>query len=77
MACNNFFQLRSKIMHNKLLIGGISGLFQNANLPENRMKHPWILIFGHRGMYCSPGWWDCAKPTARTRIGIPIDGTLK
>ncbi|XP_064621991.1 acid phosphatase type 7-like [Lineus longissimus] len=26
---------------------------KKANLPENRAKHPWIIVYGHRPMYCS------------------------
>lgn len=26
---------------------------KNANKPENRLKHPWIITFGHKPMYCS------------------------
>ena len=34
-------------------------------------------MFGHQGMYCGPGWWDCAKENAKTRVGIPVDGVLR
>ena len=30
---------------------------------------PWVIIFGHRPMYCAMGWWDCASNTTRTQIG--------
>ncbi|XP_042902962.1 acid phosphatase type 7 [Parasteatoda tepidariorum] len=26
---------------------------KKANLPENKIKHPWIITMGHRPMYCS------------------------
>lgn len=28
-------------------------VFQIANKPENRAQRPWIIIYGHRPMYCS------------------------
>ena len=26
---------------------------QEANKPENRSKRPWIIVIGHKPMYCS------------------------
>ncbi|KAF5302288.1 hypothetical protein FQA39_LY10327 [Lamprigera yunnana] len=44
-----------------------------ANLPENREKHPWIIIMGHRPMYCSlTDKDDCTYHNTMTRIGIPF-----
>ncbi|CAB3223364.1 unnamed protein product [Arctia plantaginis] len=40
-----------------------------ANLPENRSKRPWIVLFGHRPMYCSDSNdIDCS--VEYTRVGI-------
>ena len=25
----------------------------DANRPENRLRHPWIIVFGHRPIYCT------------------------
>ncbi|XP_049700211.2 acid phosphatase type 7 [Helicoverpa armigera] len=41
---------------------------QRANLPENRSKRPWIILFGHRPMYCSNILSDCDSES--TRFGI-------
>ncbi|XP_040575753.1 acid phosphatase type 7 [Lepeophtheirus salmonis] len=44
-----------------------------ANLSKNREKRPWILVFGHRPMYCSnTDKDDCTKFKARTRVGLPL-----
>lgn len=43
-----------------------------ANSPENRKKHPWIITFGHRPMYCSnENGDDCAKYETVVRKGLP------
>jgi hypothetical protein len=46
-----------------------------ANLPENRALRPWIIVMGHRPMYCS-NLWDgehCLKIDNYARVGIPED----
>ncbi|KAK9869436.1 hypothetical protein WA026_003191 [Henosepilachna vigintioctopunctata] len=44
-----------------------------ANLPENREKHPWIIVIGHRPMYCSnTDEDDCTKNETLTRVGLPF-----
>jgi acid phosphatase type 7 len=32
----------------------------NANLPENRARNPWIIVYGHRPLYCSSAS-DCVE----------------
>ena len=36
-----------------------------------------MIVFGHRPMYCSEGWWDCANNQTKTQYGVKIDGELK
>ncbi|CAH0561321.1 unnamed protein product [Brassicogethes aeneus] len=44
-----------------------------ANLPENREKHPWIVVMGHRPMYCSNlNSDDCTHNETLTRVGLPF-----
>lgn len=46
---------------------------REANKPENRKNHPWIVVFGHRPMYCSNA--DdiaCKEETTLLRNGLPI-----
>lgn len=44
-----------------------------ANLPENRAKRPWIVVMGHRPMYCSnDNENDCAHHETLTRVGLPF-----
>ncbi|XP_075234057.1 acid phosphatase type 7 [Lycorma delicatula] len=46
---------------------------KEATKPENRKKHPWIITFGHRPMYCSNSDKDdCTYNSTLVRIGIPI-----
>ncbi|XP_013069245.2 acid phosphatase type 7-like [Biomphalaria glabrata] len=43
-----------------------------ANKPENRLKRPWIITFGHRPMYCSNNDNDdCTNHESLVRVGIP------
>ncbi|XP_017771060.1 PREDICTED: acid phosphatase type 7 [Nicrophorus vespilloides] len=44
-----------------------------ANLPENREKRPWIVVMGHRPMYCSnEDSDDCTHHETLTRVGLPF-----
>lgn len=44
-----------------------------ANLPENRSKRPWIIVMGHRPMYCSnSNDNDCTHHETLTRVGLPF-----
>eukprot|EP00092_Neocalanus_flemingeri_P000642 GFUD01000684.1.p1 GENE.GFUD01000684.1~~GFUD01000684.1.p1 ORF type:complete len:450 (+),score=123.28 GFUD01000684.1:126-1475(+) len=39
----------------------------------DRSKHPWIVLFGHRPMYCTnKDRDDCTKFETRTRTGLPL-----
>ena len=44
--------------------------FQEAN--KNRSIRPWIIVYGHRPMYCSNADSDdCTTENDRVRIGLP------
>lgn len=46
---------------------------EQANLPENRSQRPWIIIYGHRPMYCSnENDNDCTHSETLTRVGWPF-----
>jgi len=48
---------------------------EEANTPEARALHPWVVVFGHRPMYCSNNDRDdCTKYETKTRIGLPPVG---
>lgn len=44
-----------------------------ASSPAERQKRPWIIVFGHRPMYCSSrDRDDCSKDTNILRKGLPF-----
>ena len=44
--------------------------YQEANRVENRNERPWIIVFGHRPMYCTGADHDdCAFFNTTTRVG--------
>ena len=48
---------------------------EEAAKPENRAKQPWIVLVGHRPMYCTTkDKDDCSKRTTFTRVGLPPHG---
>nr|CAD7398004.1 unnamed protein product [Timema poppensis] len=45
---------------------------KKATKPSNRALRPWIIVYGHRPMYCSnKNIDDCTMNQTRTRIGTP------
>lgn len=46
---------------------------EEATKPEVRATRPWIIVFGHRPMYCSNNDHDdCTKVNCLTRVGLPL-----
>ncbi|KAK8730487.1 hypothetical protein OTU49_008037 [Cherax quadricarinatus] len=46
---------------------------EEATKPEVRAVYPWIILFGHRPMYCSNNDHDdCTKVNCLTRVGLPL-----
>lgn len=47
---------------------------REANKPENRAVRPFIIVFGHRPMYCSNdnSKFSCQNETTFIRTGLPI-----
>lgn len=46
---------------------------EQATQPEVRAERPWIILFGHRPMYCSNNDHDdCTKVNCLTRVGLPL-----
>lgn len=44
---------------------------KKATSPENRKKWPWIIVMGHRPMYCSNSDGDdCTKENCKIRVGL-------
>ena len=44
-----------------------------ADSPENRKKRPWVVMLGHRPMYCSTDDGDdCTNRDTYTRVGLPV-----
>ncbi|XP_076046783.1 acid phosphatase type 7-like [Oratosquilla oratoria] len=50
---------------------------EEATRPEVRAERPWILLFGHRPMYCSNrDSDDCTRVNCKTRVGLDANGTF-
>lgn len=48
----------------------LEGVLKEANRPENRRRHPWIILSGHRPMYCSNNILrTCSTGNTRVRDG--------
>jgi hypothetical protein len=48
-------------------------LLQEATDVVNRTVRPWIIIVGHRPMYCSnDNTDDCTNHETWTRVGVPF-----
>lgn len=48
---------------------------EEATKPENRKLRPWIVVYGHRPMYCSnPNGDDCNHSETLVRVGLPFSG---
>lgn len=46
---------------------------EEATKPEVRAERPWIILFGHRPMYCSNNDHDdCTRVNCLTRVGLPL-----
>ncbi|XP_068632288.1 acid phosphatase type 7 isoform X2 [Battus philenor] len=45
-----------------------------ANKQENRLLRPWIVLYGHRPMYCSNEHVLCWNNYLPTRVGLPLIG---
>lgn len=46
---------------------------KEATKPENRKLRPWIVVFGHRPMYCSnENGDDCTHSQTLVRVGLPF-----
>lgn len=40
----------------------------------NREKRPWIIVYGHRPMYCTNKYDDCWNGFLPNRVGLPFLG---
>lgn len=43
----------------------------------DRQKRPWIIMYGHRPMYCSNEFDDCWNGFLPNRVGLPLVGLGK
>ncbi|XP_067120071.1 acid phosphatase type 7-like [Centruroides vittatus] len=51
----------------------LNKILAEANLPNNRAQTPWIIVIGHRPMYCSNKTFrDCSWDFTLTRNGLPL-----
>lgn len=48
-----------------------------SDKPENRLKRPWIITYGHRPMYCSnKNDHSCTRLENEVRVGLPDDDLM-
>ncbi|XP_043246191.1 acid phosphatase type 7-like [Amphibalanus amphitrite] len=54
----------------------LDAVLKEANRPESRALRPWLVVFGHRPMYCSnfDDGNDCLSSADLLRVGIPEQG---
>ena len=44
-----------------------------AAADANRAERPWVVLFGHRPMYCSTRlFMDCTRRNSLVRVGVPL-----
>ncbi|XP_017494285.1 PREDICTED: acid phosphatase type 7-like, partial [Rhagoletis zephyria] len=66
-----FTQYGSMQIHNQF--EWLEADLKEANKPENKAKRPWLIVAGHRPMYCSSvDHDDCTDNESILRKGIPI-----
>lgn len=51
-------------------------VLRKANEKKNRKKHPWIILLGHRPLYCAAIKSDCQNETTKVAAKLEIQ-TIK